>query len=429
MAKSIVLLLLVCSAVYVNSAPAGADEDLRTGIVFNQLAIAELVKQQKNFEDVRNQIASMSSSLVSSQSFVLGFLESVSTRMETAAGSITTHLQGSKQLMESLAAIVLMTQEHQHNLTVEMRKAVQKTSQTSEEHMAVLQKLLLDTNSRLGSLEASVRSLQIPVQNPAQIPVQNPIQFPVQNPIQFPVQNPVQIPVQDPVQIPVQDPVQIPVQNPVQFPVQNPVHIPVQIPPQNPVQIPSASNQTQEEIPEVDTDLSESFCPPHFFTSGTECFYVVERKLTWEEARKECQNLRLISGQVEGKVEEKVEEGEDEQDIEIIPAVSSFRWKRHSGGPRQVTDLAEPGDFSKLVERLQQFAGTAGDNFWIGGLREDSTWKWLSQSQIPATSWLRGYPRSRDRVVLMRRRSPYLSSRTGRQRNPAICELIKRRTP
>ncbi|XP_064086229.1 uncharacterized protein LOC135201285 [Macrobrachium nipponense] len=353
--------LLVCSAVYccyVDCAPAGADEDLRTGIMFNQLAIAELTKQQRNFEDIRDQIASMSSSLVSSQSFVLGFLENVSTRMETSSRSIATHLEGSKQLMESVAGIVLMTQGHQHNLTVEMRKAVQASSRTSEEHMAALRNLLLETNSRLDSLETSVKSLQIP----AQIPLQ----------------------------------------------------------------IPSASNRTQEEVPKVvvDTDLSESFCPPHFFTSGRECFYVVERRLMWEDARKECQSLRLVSEEVEGKEEE------EEQDIEIIAQLPSFRWKRQSSDTRYVTDLAEPEDFSKLVKTLEQFAGTAGDNFWIGGLKEDSTWKWLSQSKIPVTSWLRGYPRSRDQVVLMRKRSPYLSSRTGRQRNPAICEITqRRRTP
>ncbi|XP_068250577.1 uncharacterized protein [Palaemon carinicauda] len=340
MATSLVLIAFLMA--YAHSAPAG-EEDIRTGIMFNQLAIADLVKQQNNFEDVRNQIASMSSSLVTSQSFILGFLENVSNRIETRTGSIDVHLQDSKQLMESLAAIVMMSQEHQHNLTIEMRKAVQEISRNSDEQLASLKNILQETNAKLGSIEDSVRSIQIP----------------------------------------------------------------------------SVYNQTKEDMPTQRVNQTESFCPPHFFISGNECYYVVKKRMMWEEARRECQNLNM---------NEDIPYQDKDEEIEFVPEIvwqrPSYRWKRNDD-LKYRTDLAEPKDFPKLVESLREFAGTAGDNFWVGGFKEGPTWKWLGNSEISRSLWIRGYPRSRDRVALMRRRAPYLSSRTGRQRNPAICELTK----
>ncbi|XP_047492537.1 uncharacterized protein LOC125041551 [Penaeus chinensis] len=84
-------------------------------------------------------------------------------------------------------------------------------------------------------------------------------------------------------------------------------------------------------------------CPQNYRKVGRDCLHLLEEKLTWEEARRSCEELALSAG--------------------------------------GVGDLAQPShidEFKHYVAKLH----TATQYLWVGGIRESSVWRWASGSDI-----------------------------------------------
>ncbi|XP_037796873.1 paramyosin-like [Penaeus monodon] len=84
-------------------------------------------------------------------------------------------------------------------------------------------------------------------------------------------------------------------------------------------------------------------CPQDYRKVGRDCLHLLEEKLTWEEARRSCEELAITVG--------------------------------------GAGDLAQPShidEFKHYVAKLH----TATQYLWVGGIRESSVWRWASGSDI-----------------------------------------------